>query len=286
MSVQLPEGLMVKKRLIANLVWRNGMIVQSINFKHTNVVGNALTAVDFFNTWAIDEIVILDVSREREYREDFHAVVRELSKRCFVPLSVGGWIDSLDEIRQLLLCGADKVVINTKAFQQPEFIKEAAQHFGNQCIIVSIDARRQENQQGNHETINHEVIIDRGRQATGVLVEDWARQAEALGAGEILITSIDNDGGRKGYDVELIRKTAAAVSIPVIAFGGVGKWEHFLDGLAAGAEAVAAANIFHYMEHSTKLAKEFLVQAGVDARRPFFFKLENPRNPTYKVVGY
>lgn len=270
---------MVKKRLIANLVWRNGMIVQSINFKHTNVIGNALTAVDFFNSWAIDEIVLLDVSRSRDFRDEFYDVVRELSKRCFVPLSVGGWIETSEDIRKLLLCGADKVVINTKAFENHSLITEAAKIFGNQCIVVSIDVRK--NFKGDHE-----VYIDRGRRGTGILLEDWAKEAEKRGAGEILITSIDNDGMRKGYDLEAVKKVANAVNIPVIAFGGVGSWEHLIEGIKVGAEAVAAGNIFHYKEHSTKLAKEFLVQAGIDARDPFFFTLEVPRKPNYKVVGY
>lgn len=271
---------MVKKRLIANLVWRNGMIVQSINFKHTNVIGNAITAVDFFNSWAIDEIVILDVSRTKEYHEDFLRVVKELSKRCFVPLTAGGWVESVDDIRNLLLHGADKVAINTMAFERPLFIQEAATIFGNQCIVVSIDARKRVDGA-------HEVYVDRGRKATGILVEGWAQTMEQHNAGEILLTSIDNDGGRKGYDLDLIKKVTDVVTIPVIAFGGVGKWEHLVEGITVGgAEAVAAANIFHYMEHSTKLAKEYLVEQGVDTRKPFFYVLNAARKPEYKVKGY
>jgi len=250
------------------------MIVQSINFKHTNVIGNAITAVDFFNSWAIDEIVILDVSRTKEYHEDFLRVVKELSKRCFVPLTAGGWVESVDDIRNLLLHGADKVAINTMAFERPLFIQEAATIFGNQCIVVSIDARKRVDGA-------HEVYVDRGRKATGILVEGWAQTMEQHNAGEILLTSIDNDGGRKGYDLDLM------VTIPVIAFGGVGKWEHLVEGITVGgAEAVAAANIFHYMEHSTKLAKEYLVEQGVDTRKPFFYVLNAARKPEYKVKGY
>ncbi len=272
--------IMVKKRLIANLVWRNGMIVQSINFKHTNVIGNAITAVDFFNSWAIDEIVLLDVSRTKEYHQDFLRVVRELSKRCFVPLTAGGWVESIDDIRNFLLNGADKVAINTKAFEEPKFISDAAKVFGNQCIVVSIDARKCADG-------SHEVIVDRGRKATGISVVEWAKTAEEHNAGEILMTSIDNDGSRKGYDLELIKKISNAVKIPIIAFGGVGKWEHLVEGITiGGAEAVAAANIFHYMEHSTKLAKEYLVEQGIDTRKPFFYVLNAPRKPEYKVNGY
>lgn len=256
------------------------MIVQSINFKLTNVIGNAITAVDFFNSWAIDEIVLLDVSRTKDYREDFLRVVKELSKRCFVPLTVGGWVETLEDIRELLLCGADKVSINTKAFEQPKFISDAAKVFGNQCIVVSIDVRRRDDG-------SHEVIIDRGRKATGISAVEWSKKAEEYHAGEILLTSIDNDGGRKGYDLDLIRSVTNNVKIPVIAFGGVGKWEHLMEGITVGgAEAVAAANIFHYMEHSTKLAKEYLIEKRIDARKPFFYVLNAPRKPEYRVVGY
>ncbi len=256
------------------------MIVQSINFKHTNVIGNAITAVDFFNSWAIDEIVLLDVSRTKEYHEEFLRVVKELSKRCFVPLTAGGWVESVEDIRNLLLNGADKVAINTRAFEQPSFIEEAATIFGNQCIVISIDAKRRADGE-------YEVYIDRGRKATGTLVEVWAEAVEQLKAGEILLTSIDHDGGRKGYDLNLIKKVTSTVTIPVIAFGGVGKWQDLVEGITVGgAEAVAAANIFHYMEHSTKLAKEYLVEQGIDTRKPFFYVLNAPRKPEYKVRGY
>lgn len=256
------------------------MIVQSINFKHTNVIGNAITAVDFFNSWAIDEIVLLNVSRTKEYHQDFLKVVRELSKRCFVPLTAGGWVESLSDIRELLLCGADKVSINTKAFQSPDFIEEAATIFGNQCIVISIDAKKRDDGE-------HEVYIDRGKIAAGVIVKQWAQLAAEKKAGEILLTSIDNDGSRKGYDLELLRAVTPIVNIPVIAFGGVGKWEHLVEGITlGGADAVAAANIFHYMEHSTKQAKEYLIEAGIDARKPFFYKVNSLRKPEYKVQGY
>ncbi len=271
---------MVKKRLIANLVWRNGMIVQSINFKHTNVIGNAITAVDFFNSWAIDEIILLDVSKSKEYHQDFLRVVRELSKRCFVPLTAGGWVESLNDIRELLLCGADKVSINTQAFLTPELIDKAATTFGNQCIVVSIDVKK-------NDSGNYEVYIDRGRKATGVLAAEWAMIAEQKKAGEILLTSIDHDGSRSGYDLQLLKSVTSYVQIPVIAFGGVGKWEHLVEGITIGkTDAVAAANIFHYMEHSTKLAKEYLLSAGIDTRKPFFYHLTAPRKPEYKVIGY
>jgi len=269
---------MLKKRLIACLLWRDGFIVQSIGFKHTNAIGNAITAVDFFNTWAIDEIVLLDVSREssKEKRAKFYHIVQELSKRCFVPLTVGGLIESIKDIQILLHNGADKVIINTQAFKDQQFVTKAAKIFGSQCIVVSIDAKRKNN--------FHEVYIDRGRVSTGNSAVEWARTAEKKGAGEIFLTSIDNDGGRKGYDLELIKNVSETVDIPVIASGGVGKWHHLSDGILKGkADAVSAANIFHYTEQSTKMAKEHMNNTGIDVRTPKFYNISSPRNPKYVV---
>lgn len=267
---------MLKKRLIACLLWRNGILVQSKNFKHTNAVGNAYTAIDFFNTWAIDEIVLLDVTRDPNDREKFHRDLRELSRRCFVPLAVGGWITTLDEIRTLLTEGADKVVINTAGVNDHGLIRDGSRRFGAQCIVLSIDAKKK-------ASGGYEVIVDRGRKGTGLDPVTWAKQAEELGAGEIFLTSIDEDGSKRGYDTELIRSVAAAVQIPVIASGGVGEWKHFGDALDAGASAISAANIFHYFEQSTKKAKNYLFEKGVDVRRPEFYDILLPRAPVYRV---
>ena len=267
---------MLKKRLIPSLLVRDGRIVQSVQFRHTNVIGNVITAVDFFNGWTVDEILILDVSRGNTGRDEFIEIIDELSERCFVPLSVGGWITTTREIETLLEHGADKVVVNTHAFRHPEFITEAARVFGSQCIVVSIDVKR--DAQGVPR-----VHIDRGQQNTGRDAVEWARQAEAAGAGEILLTSIDHDGMRNGYDLPLMQSVSAAVSIPVIAFGGVGHWQHMVDGVTqGGCEAVAAGNIFHFTEHSTKKAKEFLQAGGVPLRDTFFYKVTIPRRPRYK----
>lgn len=267
---------MLKRRLIPSLLVRDGRIVQSICFNHTNVIGNVITAVDFFNGWACDEILILDVSRNRSGRDEFIAILDGLSERCFVPLTVGGWIEDLGEIERLLQHGADKVVINTYAFRHPEFITDAARKFGNQCIVASIDAKL-------NDAGQHEVFVDRGREATGTIASDWARKAESMGAGEILITSIDQDGMRKGYDLDLIVAVTRAVSVPVIAFGGVGHWNHLVEGIQIGhADAVSAGNIFHFTEHSTKKAKEFMRDAGVPVRDTVFYKVTLPRNPIYK----
>lgn len=268
---------MLKKRLIACLVWSKGMIVQSIGFKHTNIVGNAITAVDFFNTWAVDEIVILNASREDGYTTEFLQVIEGLSERCFVPLSAGGWVKNCDDIRKLLANGADKVIVNTHGFRSPEFITQASNKFGRQCIVVSIDTKI-------NELGNYEVYIDRGQESTGMDVVSWAQKSESFGAGEIFLTSIDNDGARNGYDCDMVRQVSEAVEIPVIASGGVGEWQHMVEGIAKGkADAVSAANIFHFHEQSTKVAKDCLLNSGLDVRSPVFYKITVPRRPVYNI---
>ena len=251
---------MLKKRLIPVLILRDGQVVQSVGFKHTNIIHwNPVTAVDFFNRWAVDEIVLLDVSRTTAQRQKFNDALSALSRKCFVPLTAGGWVTTVDDVRALLRLGADKVAINTQAVREPSFITECARVFGSQCIVAAIDAR----QDGEGYT----VWIDRGREAAGVSATAWAQEAERRGAGEILLTSIDRDGSRHGYELELIRQVTEAVTIPVIAFGGAFAWDHFADGIrVARADAVAAANVFHFTEHSTKKAKEYLRGAGIDVR--------------------
>ena len=269
---------MLKHRLIPNVILNDGNVVQSVNFRHTNVIGNAITAVDFFNSWAVDEIIVLDVSRHTDNRPQFHKIIRGLSKRCFVPLTVGGWIKDTKEIQQLLKEGADKVSINTEAVNNPDFITESARMFGSQCIVVSVDIRKNELNQ-------YEVFIDRGKKATGLHPVEWARKIEKCGAGEILLTSIDHDGTRKGYDLELLKQVCESVTIPVIAFGGVGEWQDLVDGIKLGkADAVSAANIFHYTEHSTYNAKEYMIKAGLNVRMPRFYKLPTPRMPKYNEI--
>lgn len=269
---------MLKHRLIPNIILNNGNVVQSINFQHTNVIGNAITAVDFFNSWAVDEIIVLDVSRHTDYRAKFHKIIDGLSKRCFVPLTVGGWIKNIEEIQQLLKEGADKVSINTEAVVNPRFITKSSEIFGAQSIVVSIDVHKNESNQ-------YEVFIDRGRKATGLHPIEWAKKVQELGAGEILLTSIDNDGSRRGYELDLLRQVCESVSIPVIAFGGVGNWQHLVDGIKIGkANAVSAANIFHYTEHATYNAKEYMVKAGLNVTIPKFYKLPTPRMPKYNEI--
>jgi len=267
---------MLKNRLIPIVIVDNGNVVQSKQFKHTNVVSNAITAVDFFNSWAVDEIIVLDVSRHTDYRENFHKIIEGLSKRCFIPLTVGGWIKDLDEIKKFLKEGADKVSINTEAVLHPEFVKESAEIFGSQFIVISIDVRKKESN-------DYEVIINRGKEGTGLDPVKWAQKVQKLGAGEILLTSIDRDGTKLGYDLDLIRMVSENVSIPVIAFGGVGKWQDLVDGINIGkADAVSAANIFHYTQHSTFNAKKYLIESGLNVRIPEFYDLPSPRKPKYQ----
>lgn len=250
---------MVRKRLIVSLLWRNGTIVQSVEFRHTNVVGDPKVAIEFFNAWDADEIVLLNVSREDTDRERFRATLRHVSEHCFLPLTVGGWVTTLDHAADLVENGADKLVINTAAIRQPGFVSEVAEKFGNQCVVVSVDVR------GTLET-GYEVYVNRGREPTGIGPEAAAKDAVRQGAGEILLTSIDRDGSLRGYDIPLVTKISSVVDVPVIAFGGVGKWDHLRDGLNAGADAAAAGNIYHFTEQSTRAAKNFLRAADMPVR--------------------
>ncbi len=269
---------MIKYRLIAVLLIYDGAVVQTRHFQATNIVGSALTAVDFFNTWAVDEIIIVEISRTAEYLDSFVGIVEELSRRCFVPLTVGGKIKGTDLVRKFTLAGADKVVINSQAARDPDLITRIADRFGSQCLVVSIDSR-----QNPDMASGYEVMIDQGRTRTFLDTLEYALLAQKKGAGEIMVNSIERDGDKRGYDLELIRKVADSVTIPVIAMGGVREWDDLVNGIIDGhADAVAAGNIFHYFEHSTKKAKEHLVKAGLNVRPPTFFKVNIPRRPKYK----
>lgn len=269
---------MTKNRLIASLLVYNGNVVQTRRFKRTNMVGNAFTAVDFFNGWTVDEIMVLEISYSDTFLERFVDIVAGLSKRCFVPLSVGGKIGSLDLVRQYTRAGADKVVLNTNAVIKPTLVTEIAGNYGKQCVVVSIDGAP------NREMASgYEVVIRNGRERTGMDLLEWAHRSLELGAGEIVVNSVDHDGDKRGYDLDLVRLVADGVDVPVIAFGGAGQWEDFVDGIRTGhADAVAAGNIFHYTEHSTKKAKEFMEKAGIPVRSSTFYRINMPRRPTYE----
>lgn len=252
---------MLKKRLIAVLILRDGQVVQSVRFKHTNVIHyDPVHAVECFNKWAVDEIVMLNVSPGAESRDGFLEAVGRISNECFVPLAAGGWITDMDYARALLANGADKLVLNTLFADDPERVTAMSRRFGRQCIVCSMDVRR--DAEGRVE-----VAVDRARRVTGVDPVTWARRAEELGAGEIFFNSVDHDGARKGYDLASLGEVCRAVSVPVIAFGGVFGWDHLVEGIKAGADAVAVANQFHYTEHSTRKAKRHLVQSGVAVRK-------------------
>ena len=252
---------MLKKRLIAVLILRDGQVVQSVRFKHTNVIHyDAVHAMEAFNKWAVDEIVILNVSRDAATREKFTEIVERISSHCFVPLAAGGWIDNEEYAQKLLRSGADKLVVNTAVADNPALVSRLAQRYGRQCIVASMDVKR--NASGTPQ-----IVVDRGTRVIDSEPESWARNAVGLGAGEIFFNSVDHDGARKGYDLESIRKICATVPVPVIAFGGVFTWNHLVEGISVGASAVAAANLFHYTEQSTRKAKTFLAEAGVEVRQ-------------------
>jgi cyclase len=261
---------MLKKRLIPILLLKNGLLVRSELFKIHQIIGNPTYEVQRFNEWNVDELIYLDISRDDQYdlRRDDHKVkglteplqiLDEVSKTCFMPLTWGGRICTVDQMRQAISRGADKVAINTAAVQNPELITQGAKIFGSQAIVISIDVMRHP----NRET---EVFINAGQEATGLKPEDWAQKVERLGAGEILLNSIDRDGTGQGYDLELISTVTSATKIPVIACGGVGRYEHYVEGIKAGASAVAAANIWHFKELSDRGGKRTLAKAGVEVR--------------------
>jgi len=253
---------MLKQRLIAVILVRDGRVVQSVKFKHTNVIHyDAIHAIESFNRWAIDEIVVLNVSKEKESKEKFLEVINKISNECFVPLCVGGWVEDMEYARALLSNGADKFTVNTEAFNNPDFISTLAKKFGSQCVVVSIDSKKDEDG-------NEFVAINRGRDITETSTFDWAKKAEKYGAGELFVNSIDHDGNRKGYNLDLIDNVAKSANVPVIAMGGVLQWKHLVEGVNQTAcSAVAAANIFHYTEHSTKKAKQALLNEELNFRK-------------------
>lgn len=266
---------MKKRRLIPVLLLRNGWLVQSKQFRRWQNLGNPITAVKRLSEWASDELIYLDISRDDTYdlrrddlgnpnRSDIFEILEDVARAAFMPITIGGRIRTLADIEKRLARGADKVAINSQAISEPEFIEAAAKEFGSQCIIVSIDFK---------DVAGQKLVMKSwGTEPTALEPRGWAREAESRGAGEILLNSIDRDGMRCGYDLELVAQVAEDVRIPVIACGGVGEWGHLADGLKqTRADAVAAANIFHFMDQSVFLAKKHLVEAGLDVRPPDLF---------------
>jgi len=251
---------MLKKRLIPCILVRDNLLVQSINFSKYLPIGKPKIAIEYFNRWDVDEIVVLDITPNKKDHENLIHLTEHISKIAFVPLTVGGGVKSTEDINKLLKAGADKVSINTNAVLNPEFITKASKVFGSQDIVISIDVKTDIDN-------NYEVYIFGGREKTGIDPFTWSKKIEKLGAGEILLNSIDRDGMKNGYDIQLIRSVVDSVNIPVIAIGGVGKISDIPLGITEGnADAVAAANIFQYLEHSTIQAKAAMKNAGINVR--------------------
>lgn len=249
---------MLRHRLVTVLTFKEGVLFRTKlfmpDYRYTS---------KFIDTWSVDEIVALDITRPAGDapvdRQPFLNVLRELARRCFVPMAAGGGIRSLDDVRRLLACGADKVVVNTGAIERPELITEIAESFGAQCVILSVDAKKQAD--------GYRVYSHFGARATDLSPETWARRGADLGAGEILVTSIDRDGSLQGYDLDLCRRVAASVNVPVLISGGAGSWDHFVEGIIqGGASAVCTSNIYHFTEASLKSAKSHMMKAGVLVR--------------------
>ena len=251
---------MLKTRVIPTLLWKNLGLVKGISFNSWRRVGSVMPAIKVYNTRGVDELVLVDISATSDGREPDYEGLAEFSAECFVPLTVGGGIRNAEQIRELLKAGADKVCINTAAYEDSEFIAKAVERFGTQCIVASIDARRMPD--GTHRCFSGSGTRDTGREAGA-----WAKKMEENGAGEILITSIDRDGTMEGYDLELVRRVTSSVRIPVIASGGAGSYQHLYEALSVGgASAVAAASIFHFTELTPLGCKDYLAGKGVAVR--------------------
>jgi cyclase len=252
---------MLKARVIPCLDVKDGRVVKGINFVDLRDAGDPVESARAYDAAGADELCFLDITASHERRDTILDVVARTAEQCFMPVTVGGGVRTVEDIRGLLLAGADKVSINSAAVARPEFVREAAEKYGDQCIVVAIDARQ--TAPGRWEVFTHG-----GRKATGLEAVGWARRMTESGAGEILLTSMDRDGTKSGFDLELTRAVSDAVPVPVVASGGVGTLDHLVEGvLQGGASAVLAASIFHFGEFTIAEAKERLAQAGVPIRQ-------------------
>jgi cyclase len=248
--------MMLRKRLITVLTFVNGVLFRTKLF-----TPDYRYTLNFVDSWSVDEIVVLNVTRPGQgERDTFLRVIEKFAKECFVPLSVGGGIRALEDVKAYLDVGADKVVVNTGALQRPSLISDIARVYGTQCVVLSMDAKSSANGR-------YEVFSDFGSVPTGRMPADWAKEAEELGVGEIMVSSIDRDGSLQGYEIPLCRQVADAVSVPVLICGGAGNWGHFVAGIRdGGASGVCTTNIYHFTDSSIKSAKAFLREAGLPVR--------------------
>ena len=249
---------MLKNRIIPCLDVKNGRVVKGINFGDLKDAGDPVEQAKIYSDGGADEICFLDITASNENRDTIYDVVEKTSKKCFVPLTVGGGVRSVEDINKLLNCGADKVSINTAAVQNPEVVVESSKKFGSQCIVVAIDAKKSGDK--------WEIFTHGGRNSTGINAIEFALKMENCGAGELLVTSMDKDGTQSGYDIELMKIISSNVNIPVIASGGVGTLDHLAEGIKSGASAVLAASIFHYGTYSVKEAKQYLASKDIPVR--------------------
>ena len=256
---------MLKVRVIPCLDVKDGRVVKGVNFVNLRDAGDPVEAASAYDEAGADELCFLDITASHENRDTIFDVVERTAERCFMPLTVGGGVRKLDDVRKLLEAGADKVSINTAAVKDRDFVRAAAEKFGAQCIVVAIDAKRVGG--GNGSGPRFEIFTHGGREPTGIEATGFAREVVELGAGEILLTSMDRDGTKQGFDLELTRAVADTVSVPVIASGGVGSLQHLVEGVREGhASAVLAASIFHYGECTIGEAKRFMAAAGLPIR--------------------
>ncbi|KGF16285.1 MULTISPECIES: imidazole glycerol phosphate synthase subunit HisF [Corynebacterium] len=253
-------------RVIPCLDVNDGRVVKGVNFENLRDAGDPVELARRYNEEGADELTFLDVTASKDGRGTMLDVVRRTAEQVFIPLTVGGGVRSVEDVDQLLRAGADKVSVNTSAIARPELLRELSQRFGAQCIVLSVDARRVP-EGGQPQPSGFEVTTHGGSKSAGIDAVEWARRGEELGVGEILLNSMDGDGTKDGFDLELLRKVRAAVDVPIIASGGAGAAEHFPPAVDAGADAVLAASIFHFGEVSIREVKDAMADAGIEVRR-------------------